>query len=365
MNPHLREVAAVALKVGTLGFGGPAAHVAMLREEVVANRKWMSDDEFVDLLGVTNIIPGPNSTELMMYAGYARAGFTGFLLAGAAFITPAALIVGALAMLYVKYGQLPSFEALLFGIRPVIVAIVIHAGIALVRPAIRSITSSFIAVATLALYFTGVSEIVLILGAGLLTLMLMKMGTSPPRLPMLLALPMSAPLTDLTLSFLKIGAMLYGSGYVLLTFMRREFVERRNLLTDTQLLDAISVGQFTPGPVLTTATFVGYLLAGGSGAVLATMAIFTPAFVLVAITRPFLARLRRSPAAGAFLDGVNAAALALLVAVALQLAGKAIVDPITAILAILALAILTTTKINSAWLVIFGGLAGLIAVRLA
>ena len=350
MKGHLAEVAAVALRLGCTAFGGPAVHIAMLREEIVARRHWMTDEEFMDLLGATNLIPGPNSTEMVMHASLRRAGWPGFFTGGALFILPAALIVLAFAWAYVAYGRTPAAEWLLYGIKPVIIAVVLQAIWNLARTVMKTIALAVIGISALALYLAGINEIAILFGAGLFAWILRS------RAP---ALAVSPQLLQLGLTFLKIGAILYGSGYVLLAFLRGEFVERLGWLTDQQLLDAISVGQFTPGPVFTTATFVGYLIGRVPGAVIATIAIFLPSFFFVAVTYPLIPRLRRSAVIAALLDGVNAASLALMAGVAWQLGRSAIVDPFTAVLAIGAALALLRWNINSAWLVMGGALASI------
>jgi chromate transporter len=360
---ELRGLAALFLKLGVIGFGGPAAHIAMMRDEVVRRRGWLSDQEFLDLLGATNLIPGPNSTEMAMHVGSVRAGLTGLIVAGACFIAPAALIVGMLAALYVRYGTTPEGGWLLYGIKPIIIAIVVQALWRLGRSALRTLAVSVIAAAALALYLLGINELFLLAAGGIVALVLLR-GTLVPAIALLAgpAAVAGAPfqLLKMFLLFLKTGSVLYGSGYVLLAFLRGDFVSRLGWLTDQQLLNAVAIGQFTPGPVLTTATFVGYLLAGIPGAVLATIGIFLPGFVFVALSHPVIPRLRRSRTAGALLDGVNAAALGLMAGVTLQLGRAALVDVWTVLLALAAAVALLRTKVNSVWLIGLGAAAGLI-----
>ena len=368
------EVAAVALRLGLTAFGGPAVHIAMLREEVVVRRRWMSDEEFVDLLGATNLIPGPNSTEMVIHAGLVRAGWPGFAVGGLLFVAPAAAITLAFAWAYVRWGHTPAGEWMLYGIQPVIIAVVLFAVAGLVRTAIRGPLAAATAIAAATLYLRGVNEIAILFGAGAFVFLMragMRMsGTKALSIVMLpalasvvqtAALPVAVSLSRLFLAFLKIGAVLYGSGYVLLAFVRGEFVDRLGWLTDQQLLDAVAVGQFTPGPLFTTATFIGYLVGRWPGAALATVGIFLPSFLFVALSHPFIPRLRRSTAFAALLDGVNAAALALMAGVAWQLGRSAIVDAFTAILAIGSALILLRWRINSAWLVLGGGVAAVAA----
>jgi chromate transporter len=365
----LLEVAAVFLKLGIIGFGGPAAHIAMMRDEVVRRRRWLDDARFVDLLGMTNLIPGPNSTEMAIHLGYLRAGWPGLLVGGACFILPAMLIVLSLAWAYVAYGTRPEASAALYGIKPVIIAVVVQAAWALWRTAVKGPLLGVVAVATVVLYALGGNELLLLIGAGV-AVMLARTSTLGRAALLLTPVPAAAvaggsavSLPTLCLVFLKIGAVLYGSGYVLLAFLRGDFVERLGWLTDRQLLDAVAIGQFTPGPVFTTATFIGYVLAGWAGGLLATLAIFLPSFVFVALSQPFVPRIRRSARAGAFLDGVNVAALGLMAAVTWQLGRAAVVDVWTALLALLSLVLLLRFHVNSAWLVLAGLLVGLAVGR--
>ncbi len=359
----------MAVKLGFIGFGGPAAHIAMLRDEVVHRRRWLSEERFLDLLGVTNLIPGPNSTEMVMHVGHVRAGWRGLVLAGAGFILPAATIVLALAWMYERYGSTPAGEGLMYGIRPVILAIVAQALIGLTRTAVTTRLLAVVGVATFLLYLAGAHELLLLFGAGLVVTLARGAGGAgrsaaalvpAAGVPALAAVsPAPFGFGTLFLTFLKIGAVLYGSGYVLLAFLQRDFVDRLGWLTQEQLLEAVAVGQVTPGPVLTTATFIGYLLGGMPGAVLATIGIFLPSFLFVAAVGPFVGRLRNSPRFAALLDGVSVAAVALMAAVTLQLAGSAIVDPLTLLLALLAALLLVRYRPNSAWLVLGGGLLGI------
>lgn len=373
---RLGELAALFLKLGTIAFGGPAAHIAMMEEEVVRRRRWLDHQRFVDLLGATNLIPGPNSTEMAIHIGLLRAGWRGLVVAGACFIVPAMLIVWALAALYVKYGALPEAAWALYGVKPVIIAIIAQALWGLGKAAIKSTATAFAGGAVLALFFFGANEILLLFAAGFAVMIVenLRRGWRPPQnafwalaagTPLATAYEAAATaqpvsLTALALFFLKIGSVLFGSGYVLLAFLRADLVDRWRWLTDRQLLDAIAIGQFTPGPVFTTATFIGYVVAGSPGALLATLGIFLPAFVFVALSSPLIPRLRRSPWAAGFLDGVNAASLGLMAVVTWQLGRAAIVDVFTAALAAIAAAVVFTTRINSAWLVLAGGIAGLI-----
>jgi chromate transporter len=364
----LREVVTVFLRLGVIGFGGPAAHIAMMRDEVVRRRRWIDDARFLDLLGMTNLIPGPNSTEMAIHLGYVRAGWPGLLLGGACFIVPAMAIVLGLAWAYVAYGARPEATAALYGIKPVIIAVVVQAAWALTRTAVKTPLLALLGVATVALYGFGVHELLLLIGGGTATALARRLGGARAATLVLLtpstvgaaasSVAATVSLTTLCLTFLKIGAVLYGSGYVLLAFLRNDFVERLGWLTDRQLLDAVAIGQFTPGPVFTTATFIGYVLAGWPGGLLATLAIFLPSFVFVALSHPLVPKIRASATAAAFLDGVNVAALGLMLAVAWQLGRAAIVDIPTALLALGAAVALLVFRVNSAWLVIAGAVVG-------
>ena len=370
----LLEVAGVFLKLGTIAFGGPAAHIAMMEDAVVRRRQWLSREEFLDLLGATNLIPGPNSTELALHIGRRRAGWLGLIVAGVCFILPAALIVTAIAWAYVRYGKLPEANALLYGIKPVIIAIVVQALWSLGRTAVKTNTLAVAGTLAVIAWFLGVNELIVLFGIGFAMIPLKATGSKKPNaafLPWLapsasaVAVATSAAAVPFSLNlmflfFLKVGAVLFGSGYVLLAFLRSDLVERWGWLTESQLLDAIAVGQFTPGPVFTTATFIGFILSGPTGALIATIGIFLPAFFFVALSAPLIPKLRASPAASAFLDGVNVASLALMAVVTWQLGWAALVDWITALLAIVAAVVLLFWRINSAWLVLGGGVVGLI-----
>jgi len=370
----LAELAGLFLKLGTIGFGGPAAHIAMQRDEVVGRRGWLTEQEFLDLLGATNFIPGPNSTEMAMHIGYRRGGWRGLLVAGVCFITPAALIVLALAWLYVRYGQTPTASSVLYGIKPVVVAIIVVAIYQLARTAIKGPLFVIVGLAVFALALAGVNELVLLAAGALLVAVVANRARlrRPRRTLAVLPLALSAPallaqagaagqveLPRLFLVFLKFGSVVFGSGYVLLAFLRGDLVDRLHWLTDQQLADAIAVGQIT-GPVFTTATFIGYLLAGLPGAALATIGIFGPSFVLVAAVNPLVARLRRSTWAGSLLDGVNIAAVGLMAAVTLALGRAALIDPLTVTLAVGALMMSLRWKLNSAWLITAGAAIGLL-----
>ena len=332
----LGELACLFLKLGTIAFGGPAAHIAMMEEEVVRRRKWLGREEFLDLLGATNLIPGPNSTELAIHIGYKRRGWAGLVIAGVSFILPASLIVTAIAWFYVRYGKLPEVGSVLYGLKPVIIAIVLQALWGLAKTAVKTKLLAIIGVVVLVLSFLHYNELVLLFAAGLFAMaahLVKYRTTAQSLLPLGFLLQSSAPaafsLSALFLFFLKVGSVLFGSGYVLLAFLRGDLVERYGWLTNDQLLDAIAVGQITPGPVFTTATFIGYVLAGGYCATVATVGIFLPAFVFVALSGWLVPRLRRSKTMGAFLDGINIGSLALMMFVTFEVGRSALIDWLT------------------------------------
>lgn len=374
---RLLEVGLLSLRMGLTAFGGPAAHIAMLRDEIVTRRKWLSDQHFLDMLGATNLIPGPNSTEMFIHTGFVRAGWPGLIVGGAAFILPAMLMVLALSWAYVRYGSSPQAEWLLYGIKPVIIAVIAQALLGLGRRAVKGWLTAVVGAAVLGLYFWGVNVLLLLVGGGLLVMLLENRarfksggtavwlalpsalsGSNALHLIALAAAPFS--LGVLFLTFLKIGAVLYGSGYVLLAFLHADFVTRLGWLTEQQLIDAVAIGQLTPGPVFTTATFIGYLLGGLPGGLIATAGIFLPSFFFVAVSNPVIPRLRESPWAGSFLDGVNVAALGLMAAVTIQLALAALIDPFTLILLLAAGVLLFRYRVNTTWLILGAGLASLL-----
>lgn len=363
----------------------------MMEHEVVTRRGWLTRGEFLDLLGATNLAPGPNSTKLALFIGYARGGWPGFLLAGLGFVLPATLIVTVFAWAYVRFGSLPAFPHFFAGIKPVVLALIVQALVGLGRTAMKNRFLFVLGLAALAAAFF-VHEILLLVVSGCVSVGVMAFedllgkgrgrdsttqagkDPAPPRPPskkssiLSLSLPLLLPaaisssfsLTSLFLFFLKTGAILFGSGYVLLAFLKADLVERWHWLTSAQLLDAVAVGQFTPGPLSSTATFIGYLLGGLPGAAVATLGIFLPAFVFVALMGPFVLRLRRSRPLGAFLDGVNVAALALMGSVTFQFASPALTNGPTVALFLAAVAILATIRINAAWLVLLGGILGVV-----
>jgi chromate transporter len=364
----VRELVVLFLRLGFTAFGGPAAHIAMMHDEVVRRRGWMTDERFLDLVGATNLVPGPNSTELAFHLGHERAGWRGLLVAGGCFIAPAALMVGGLAWAYLRYGQTPVGAGLFYGINPVVVAIIGYAVVTLSRSAIRSPLLAAVAIAGLTAYLLGVFELVILAGAGLIAVLartwrrhrgeraalILPLAVGP-----LFADPGWAVLARLFLTMLKIGAVLYGSGYVLVAFLDDEFVQGLGWLTEQQLLDGVAIGQVTPGPLFTTATFVGYVVAGAPGAIVATVGIFLPALLFGAFLDPLVRAIRARAWASAALDGVNAAALALMAGVALRIGQTALVDPLTVTVAVVALVLLWLVRLNSAWVVGGGALVGL------
>lgn len=380
----LKEIFFPFLRLGFIAFGGPAAHIAMMRDEVVKRRKWISDERFIDLWGTCNLVPGPTSTELAIYLGYQRAGWPGLIIGGVCFICPAMLIVLVLAWAYVTYGSLPQVAWLFYGIKPVVVGIITYALWGLCRTIFKGIWQVVVALLVLALYLLGVNVILLLFGGGILYGLVRiaqrwyQEKHKTPNMPLssfagvvglqwkifstIVAVPVS--LLTLFFTFLKIGAVAYGSGYVLLAFLRSDLVLNLHWLTDRQLLDAVSVGQFTPGPVFTTATFIGYVVAGFPGALLATLGIFLPSFVFIALVHPIATRLRRSPWTAPLLDGVNIAALALMTGVLIQLGQDALVDILTWFIAVLSFGVLLRFKINSAWLILFGAIIGLLRLAI-
>jgi chromate transporter len=369
----LREVAAVFLKLGLLAFGGAAGQIAMMRRELVERRRWLSEQDFLDLFGIMNLIPGPSSTETVIALGYWRAGWPALILGGGLFILPAMLMILTLAWVYVRYGTLPAVQWVLYGVNPIVIAIIADALWSLGRAAMKNVWLLLLGAAALGLYFQGVSVVAILIGTSLLTglIALAEKWRKVPRsafLPFagLAAAAASAvaiipfSMTRLFLTMLKIGAVSYGSGYVLLAFLHHDFVRNLHWLTEKQLLDAIAAGQITPGPVYASATFIGYVTGGLKGALLATLGIFLPSFVFVAIVFPLIPKLKGSPFARTFLNGVNAATMGLMAAVSWQLARGAIVDIFTALETVIAFFILLRFKINAAWLILCGIVAGFV-----
>jgi len=371
LSQKLKEVVALFLKLGTISFGGPAAYIAIMHDETVKKRGWLNDQEFLDLVGATNLIPGPNATEMATHLGFLRAGWRGLIAGGVCFTLPAVLIVLLLARVYVRFGTMPQAQWLLYGIKPVVIAIIIQAIWSLGKKAVKGALTAIAALVVLVLYFIGANEIALLFGGGLAVMLIMNLqrlrksilGVS--LLPLgtagilsQLSVPFGLPLLFLT--FLKIGAVLYGSGYVLFAFLRADLVVRYGWLTDQQLLDAIAIGQVTPGPLFTTATFIGFILGGIPGALLATIGIFLPSFIFVAISNPFIPRMRSSVWVSGLLDGVNVASLSLMAAVTWQLGRASLTDPLTILIALISLLLLIRFKINSTWLIAGGALIGLL-----
>jgi chromate transporter len=376
-SQRLIELAIAFARLGITAFGGPAAHIAMMDDEFVKRRQWLSREQLLDLLGVTNLLPGPNSTELAIHIGYERAGWRGLWVAGSCFILPAMLLVWGLAILYKRYQVLPQAEGLLYGVKPIIIAIVLQALWNLGKKAAKDIPTCVAAVVAIAAYFLRVNELLLLLVMGLAVMVIKRWQQRGQSLGAWL--PVGLTWTQLGTAatvattpswmavfwfFLKIGCVLYGSGYILLAFLQRDLVERYQWLSSQELIDAIAIGQITPGPVFTTATFVGYLLAGHAGAIAGTVGIFLPAFVLVWFVNPWVSKLRQSPWFSGFLDGVNAASLGLMAGVTYTLGRVAVVDWVTVGLALVSAIALFRFKVNSAWLVLAGGAIGLLITAL-
>jgi chromate transporter len=381
----LRDLALLFLKLGTIAFGGPAAHVAMMEDEIVRRRRWLTQEQFLDMLGATNLIPGPNSTEMAIHVGYRQAGLAGLAIAGTCFILPAAILVTGLACAYVRFGRLPAAAGILGGIKPVVIALIVQAIWRLGRQAVKTKTLAAVGIASAAAILLGVHELLVLFGATALTLVVGALATHRPGDRRLGWLPFcgirslrtlmtgavatsaaagSAALWPLFLLFLKIGSILFGSGYVLLAFLRADFVARLHWLTEGQLLDATAIGQVTPGPVFTTATFIGYLLLGPKGALVATIGIFLPSFVFVAASAPFLPILRRSAVVAAALDGLNVASLALMAVVTGQLGLAAVRDWLGAAIALVSAVLLLRFQVNTTWLVLGGAVVGVLATLL-
>jgi len=372
----LREVALVFLRLGLTAFGGPAAHVALMEDEFVRRRRWLTREKFLDLLGAVQLIPGPNSTELAIHLGYLRAGWPGLVVAGTCFILPAAILVTLLAWAYTTFHKLPSVGGLLYGVKPVVVAVVVQALLRFGRTVVRTPFVGLVVAACVVASALRADALAILAGAGLVVTFLRALArkdrprASPPAL-LFGAAPAvagaasasaSVGLWPLFLAFLKIGSVLFGSGYVLIAFLRADLVERYQWLTEQELLDAVAAGQVTPGPVFTTATFIGYLIGGGlPGAVVATLGIFLPGFVLVAISGPIALRLRNYRPAGDFLDGVNAASLALMAVVAWDLGRLALVDVPTLLLAVVSVVLLLPGRVNSVWVLLGGAALGVVA----
>jgi chromate transporter len=364
-NKNLKSLAGLFLKLGITAFGGPAAHIALMQKEVIDKRGWMDHQHFLDLIGATNLIPGPNSTEMAIHIGHERGGWKGLLIAGCSFILPAVIITGLIAWLYQLYGQLPQVNSFFYGIKPAIIAIILGAVYPLAKKAIKSIELAIIGVFTLIAVFSGVNEIYAMFGAGIITLMLFifrKPGPAKAFLPIsLLQISTSvASNARIFFIFLKIGAILYGSGYVLFAFLDNELVAK-GLLSRKQLIDAIAIGQFTPGPVFSSVTFIGWQMNGLYGAALATMAVFLPSFVFVAFLNPLVPQMRKSKLFSAFLDGINVASIALILAVCISFSKETITDWRTILIAFISLIVtFGFRKVNSVFIIIGGSLLGYI-----
>lgn len=360
----LQEVAKVFLKLGCIGFGGPAVHIAMMEEEVVRRRRWITPEHFLDLVGATNLIPGPNSTEMTMHCGHERAGWKGLVVAGACFIVPAVLITAFLAWAYERYGRLPDVQPFLYGIKPAILAVIVALMISLGTKAVKSTLLAFIGVLALVLSLAGLNEIYVLFGAGLVGILVSgiydrgrEMNSFSTGVLLLLAPPMISN-GKIFWTFLKIGSILYGSGYVLFAFLDTALVAK-GLVSRQELIDAIAVGQFTPGPVFSAATFIGWQIGGLWGAIAATVGIFLPSFLFVAFLNPLIPLLRRSKRMSAFLDAINVASVAIILAVAFDLGKASIVDWRTILIALLGFVItFCFKKLNSAFVVLGGAALG-------
>lgn len=362
----LKDIAQLFLKLGFIGFGGPAAHIAMMQNEVVVKRKWLTEQHFLDLLGATNLIPGPNSTEMAIHIGHEKGGWKGLIVAGLSFILPAVLITGVLAWLYQQYGQLPEVQPFVYGIKPAIIAIVLGAVFPLATKALKSTQLVIIGILVLLLSLLNFNEIYLLFGAGFLALLLASVSNKT-HLNSLFPLPflqitqttlLTATNANLFWIFLKIGAILYGSGYVLFAFLDTELVAT-GLLSRQQLIDAIAVGQFTPGPVFSAVTFIGYQINGWNGAAVSTIAIFLPSFVFVALLNPLVKKMRDSTSFSTFLDAVNVASVAVIVSVCIDMGKETITDWRTILIAVISIVVaFRFQKINSAFVVLGGAALG-------
>lgn len=367
-NANLKDIAKLFLKLGIIGFGGPAAHIAMMQDEVVTKRKWLTEQHFLDLIGATNLIPGPNSTEMAIHIGYEKGGWKGLIVAGLCFILPAVFITGIFAWLYKQYGQIPEVRPFIYGIKPAIIAIILGAIFPLAKKSLKSIELAIIGMLVLGFSLLKFNEIYIMFGAGFLALFLASIRQNKPRntnsfLPLTFlqitnTTILSATNSNLFLIFLKIGAILYGSGYVLFAFLDTELVST-GLLSRQQLIDAIAVGQFTPGPVFSSVTFIGYQINGLTGAIVSTIGIFLPSFVFVALLNPLVKKMRDSTSFSAFLDAVNVASVAIIVTVCFEMGRETITDWRTILLAVLSIAITFGYKqMNSAFVVLGGSLIG-------
>ena len=370
---RLGEIAVAFLRLGFIAFGGAVAHIALMEEEFVRRRGWLSREEFVDRVGAVNLLPGPSSTEMAIYLGQLRGGFPGLLIAGAAFILPSALIMCVMAWGYVRYGALPQIAGVLWGVKPVVVVLIAQAVWSLGKTVLKSRELMVIAAIVLGLAAMHVATLALLIGTGVAWIVANRFGQNGDGQNGIAAAAggaagvasgaatVAATTAGVFVYFLKIGALLFGTGYVLLAVLREDLVTRMHWLSESQLLDGIAVSQATPGPFFTVATFLGYVLSGWRGAGLATVGMFVPAFVYVAVTANILPRLRKSPTASAFLDGVNAAAVALMAFVGFQFAREVVVTPLVAVIAAVSAVLAFRSKVNSAWLILGGAVCGLVA----
>lgn len=373
MNPRLREVALVFFKLGCFAFGGPAAHIAMMEDEIIEKRKWMSRDYFLDLIGTTNLIPGPNSTEMTMHCGFERAGKAGLFVAGIAFILPATVITAFLAYLYVKYGQLPEVEPFIYGIKPAVLAIIAGAIIKLGKKAIKTTELLILGLLGLSASLLGVNEVVALLATGIAGMLYFyfksKFSTHLNTvLPLIFTSGVKTVIIKVStfklfLIFLKVGAILYGSGYVLFAYLDAELVTR-GLLSRSELIDAIAIGQFTPGPVLSTSTFIGYQLSGFPGALAATTGIFLPSFIFVLLLNPFIPKMRNSEILRYFLDSVNVAAVAVMLAVLIIMAKETLIEWQSISIALIAVLCTFKTKLSTIWTIVIGAVLGFLLISL-
>lgn len=373
MNSKLREVALVFFKLGCFAFGGPAAHIAMMEDEIIEKRKWISRDYFLDLIGTTNLIPGPNSTEMTMHCGYERAGKTGLFVAGIAFIFPAIIITAILAYLYVQYGQLPEVEPFIYGIKPAVLAIIAGAILKLGKKAVKSTELVIIGILVLVTSLLGVNEVIALLSAGILGMLYFYIKSKTISnlnsiSPFLLFIGINTAIAKVStlklfLIFLKVGAILYGSGYVLFAYLDAELVTR-GLLTREELIDAIAIGQFTPGPVLSTSTFIGYQLSGFTGALVATAGIFLPSFLFVLILNPFIPKMQKSKILRYFLDSVNIAAVAVMLAVLIIMAKETLVEWQSIVIALVAIFLTFRAKVSTIWTIVVGAILGFLLLTI-
>lgn len=377
MSNHqdLKELAKLFLKLGIIGFGGPAAHIAMMQKEVVAEKKWLTDQEFLDLIGATNLIPGPNSTEMAIHIGRQKAGWKGLIVSGICFILPAVIITAVFAWLYKEYGLLPEVQPFIYGIKPAIIAIILCAVFPLAKKSVKTFRLAVIGGIVLTCSLVKINEIGLMFGAGLLTLTInyLQKNNFKKLNNIIFIGPLQLLISDLYSplnlklfwTFLKIGAILYGSGYVLFAFLDTELVSR-GIITRQELIDAIAVGQFTPGPVFSSVTFIGYQINGLSGALVSTLAIFLPSFILVALSGPFVNKMRNSPIFSSFLNGVNVASIAIIMSVCITMGIDSITDWKTTLIACISIAVVFGfKKLNSAFVVIGGALLGYLLYFLA